>query len=267
MKKKDPGEFQMDIMDHLRELRKRLLWSIAFLIIGSCVTYSYSELVFSLLSQPYFDSFKGGELIGTGPAEAWMIKLKVSIFSGAILVFPLLFHQFWLFIAPGLYDYERKMVIPFILLSSFLFAGGVYFCYEVVLPFTFSFFSEQYSSIGLKPQIRMSEHLSMMVTALLSFGAIFEMPLLTYFLARLGVVDHGMLIRGSRVAVLIIFIVAAVLTPPDVLTQFLMAGPLLILYAISIGVAWFAASPEEASSSELIVSDDSESSDEADADK
>lgn len=249
---KDPEENQMGLMDHLRELRRRLFWSAALLLIGTIAAYNYSGMVFDILKQPYFASFSDGALIGTGTAEAWVIKIKVAIFSGALLVSPLLFYQLWLFIAPAMYEDEKKLAIPFVLLSTLLFAAGVYFCYSQVLPITFKFFSDEYKSIGLTPQIKLSEHLSMMTTVLISFGAVFELPLLTWFLARLGVIDHKALISGFRVAVLIIFVVAAVLTPPDVLTQFLMAGPLLVLYVISIGVAWLAVKmkkPETASQS------------------
>ena len=129
-----------------------------------------------------------------------------------------------------------------------LFLGGVVFCYSVVLPLTFTFFAEQYQLIAITPTIRISEHLSMMIHALVGFGLVFEMPVVALLLGRTGVITHRTLIDGGRYAIVIIFIVSAVLTPPDVLTQFLMAIPLLILYGISIGIVWMVQPKEDANS-------------------
>ena len=128
------------------------------------------------------------------------------------------------------------MVIPFILATTSLFVGGVAFCYYVVFPFAFQFFSEQYISIGITPTVRISEHLSLVLQGLIGFGLVFELPVLAFLLGRLGVIDDQTLIRYWRYAIVIIFIVSAIMTPPDVLTQFLMAVPLLLLYALSIWV-------------------------------
>jgi sec-independent protein translocase protein TatC len=177
-------------------------------------------------------------LIGTSPTEAWILKLKVSVVAGAFLMAPALFHQLWLFIAPGLYVHERRMVLPFILLSTTLFVGGAIFCYLSVLPLSYAFFHDEFRSIGVTPTIRIGDHISMTITTLVGFGAVFELPLITYFLARIGVVDHTVLLRFFRHAVVGIFLIAAIITPPDVFTQFLMAVPLTILYTISIGIAY-----------------------------
>lgn len=242
---KNPEDYQMGLFDHLRELRKRLFISAAAIIVGACVAYMACEQIFALLCDPYYVAFKNAPLIGTGPSDAWVLKMKVSVVAGAIIMSPLLFYQLWLFVAPGLYQQEKRVVIPFLIFSTLLFSVGVWFCYTQVLPITFEFFRDQYQSINITPAIKIGEHLSMTLTALLGFGAVFELPLLTYFLARAGIIDDKMLMRSFRHATLIIFIVAAVLTPPDVLTQFLMAGPLMILYCISIVVARFAKPPEE----------------------
>jgi sec-independent protein translocase protein TatC len=236
----------MGLMEHLRELRKRLFFCLIFICCGAAASYWYATELFSLLCAPYFQAFSGSPLIGTSPAEAWVLKLKVAVFAGAILTSPLLFYQLWLFVAPGLYESERRYVLPFVVLSSLLFSGGAWFCYQQVLPVTLSFFFDEFNSIGVTPTIRLADHLSMTITLLMAFGAVFELPLLTLFLARMGVVDHKLLLNYFRHAVIVIFILAAVLTPPDVLTQFLMAGPLLVLYLISIGIAFLFRRTEEA---------------------
>lgn len=236
----DPHTFRMGLMQHLRELRKRLIISLIAVTLGAIVAYLYAGQIFAILCAPYFASFPNSPLIGTSPAEAWLLKLKVSVFAGAILTSPLLFYQLWLFVAPGLYQTEQRLVVPFVILSTVLFTLGAYFCYELALPLSLRFFYEEFRSIGITPTIKISDHLSMSITALLGFGVVFELPLLSFFLTRAGVCDHTFLLHHFRHAVVIIFVVAAVLTPPDVMTQFMMAGPLLILYGISIGVAYLA---------------------------
>ncbi|MEY4667350.1 MAG: twin arginine translocation system, TatC protein, partial [Pseudomonadota bacterium] len=151
-----------------------------------------------------------------------------------------------------LYAHERRMVIPFVLLSTALFVGGSLFCYISVLPLSYSFFHEEFKSIGVTPTIRIGDQISMTITTVFGFGAVFELPLVTYFLARMGVVDHKLLLRFFRHAVVTIFLVAAIITPPDVFTQFLMAVPLTALYAISIGIAYLVA--PRSSTSELSAS-------------
>lgn len=229
---------EMTLFEHLGELRKRLLISTVAIVTLAILCYSYTSEIFEWLSKPYMSSFKDNLLIGTGPAEAFLLRVKVALFSGAVLATPIIFHQIWLFLSPGLYEKERKLFIPFLLSATALFLGGVAFCYFVVLPFTFAFFADQYAMIDITPTIRISEHLSMMIQALVGFGIVFEMPVVAFLLSRAGMIDHQTLIGGTRYAVVIIFIVSAVLTPPDVLTQFLMAIPLLILYGVSILIVW-----------------------------
>lgn len=225
---------EMSLFDHLRELRKRIFLVMIGVIAGACACYSYSGEIFDFLSRPYFAAFPENLLIGTGPAEAFMLKIKVAIFAGMLLSSPWTFMQLWLFVRPGLHDHERKLFAPFMIVSTSLFTAGVAFCYFVVLPFCFEFFAAEYRSIGITATIRISEHLSMMAQALLGFGAVFELPVLAFLLGRAGIITHDMLISGSRYAIVGIFIVSAVMTPPDVLTQLLMAAPLLALYGISI---------------------------------
>lgn len=226
---------EMPVLEHLGELRRRLVVSAIAITLGAFFTYSFSTEVFAILTKPYFDYFPPNSLIGTGPAEAFILKLKVAIFTAFFVTSPILFHQVWLFIAPGLYDHERRLVFPFVISTTTLFLLGSWLCYTFIVPVTFAFFREQYASIPVTPQIRITEHLSLMLKAIVGFGAIFETPVLAFFLGRFGIVTHHMLIRWARYAVVVIFILAAVLTPtPDVLTQTLFALPLLVLYGFSI---------------------------------
>lgn len=227
---------EMDLFGHLRELRRRLMLSLSAVVIGAVAAYSYTTEIFDFLSKPYFVAFPDNILIGTGLAEAFVLKLKVAFFSGILLAAPFLFTQLWLFIAPGLYEREKRLAWPFVISTTSLFLTGVWFCYEWVFPFAFEFFREEYKSIGVTPTVRISEHLALMIQGLVGFGAVFQLPVIAFFLGRLGVIDDRTLISGARYAVVIIFIVSALLTPPDVLTQFLMAGPLLLLYGLSIVV-------------------------------
>lgn len=236
----DPEQFRMGLMDHLRELRKRLFVCALAVFVGAVASYSYAGEIFAVLCRPFFAAFPNSPLIGTAPAEAWFLKLKVSIFSGIFLVSPYLFYQLWRFVSPGLHSSERRQVVPFVILSTLLFGCGAYFCYSTVLPLSLAFFFDEFRSIGVTPTIRLSDHLSMSLTTIVGFGSVFELPLLAYFLARAGAITHHTLIHYFRHAVVAIFIIAAILTPPDVLSQCLMAGPLLLLYGVSIVVALLA---------------------------
>lgn len=237
---RDPAEFQMGLFEHLRELRKRLFYCAVAISLGAVISYYYSAEVFNALCEPYSKAFNNSPLIGTGPAEAWVLKIKVALFCGAMITSPILFYQVWRFVAPGLYASERRLVLPFVVLSTALFSGGAMFCYYQILPLTLSFFYGEFKSIGITPTIKVGDHLSLMITTMLGFGSVFELPLLTFFLTRAGVLDHRAMLRWFRHAVVAIFIISAALTPPDVLTQLLMAGPLLLLYGLSIGVAYLA---------------------------
>jgi sec-independent protein translocase protein TatC len=239
----EPGEEElpeMGLMDHLRELRKRIVLSSIAITCAAVVGYLYAQYIFDILNKPYFDAFKDDKLIGTGPAEAFILKMKVAFFGGFILASPYVFYQLWLFIAPGLYSHEKRQAVPFIAASTLLFALGIWFGYDIIFPFAFQFFHSEYVSVGLTPTVRMSEHLSTMITGLLAFGVVFEMPVLAYFLARLGFLTDRFLIDHVRHAIVGIFILAAVLSPPDVITQCLLAAPLLVLYGLSILVVRWA---------------------------
>jgi len=221
-------------------LRWRIIKVLGAVAVAFAACYGFSESVFQLLTRPLVGV--GDQrllLIGTGVTEAFFTRLKVTLIAAIFVASPAIFYQAWRFIAPGLYQREKRTAVPFVLAATVFFVGGACFCYVVVFPVGYAFFLEEYRTIGVAPTIRISEYLSFTARMLLAFGITFELPVVTFFLARLGVVDHRMLLRWFRYAIVAIFVVAAVLTPgPDIASQLLMAAPLLLLYVISIGVAF-----------------------------
>jgi len=239
------ADVQMPLTAHLEELRWRLARVLIAVGIAFIGCYNYSEILFHFLTEPLLSipladgSGDTVHLIGTGIVEAFFTKLKVSFIAGFFIASPIVFHQLWQFIAPGLYEHEKHYAIPFVAAATVFFLLGAGFCYALVLPVGYRFFVEQYGTIGVSPEIRISEYLSFTSRMLLAFGVTFELPVVTFFLARIGLVTHQMMIGSLRYAVLVIFIVAAVMTPtPDAASQMLMAGPLFLLYVLSIGIAY-----------------------------
>jgi len=243
------NDVKMPLTEHLEELRSRIIRALIAVAIGFAASYAFAEHLFAFLTRPLLEYTNGAvELIGTGVPEAFFTKLKVAVMAGVFIASPVIFYQAWQFVVPGLYDSEKNFVRPFVAFATLFFLLGAAFCYLVIFPIGFAFFVEQYKTIGVQPSIRISEYLSFTSRLLLAFGVTFELPVITFFLARVGIVTHRMMLHYFRYAVLIIFILAAVLTPPDAASQILMAGPLILLYAISIGVAYFFAKPKQTSS-------------------
>jgi len=246
------ADLKMPLTAHLEELRWRLIKSLLAIAVGFIACYNFADFLFALLTRPLLalNTGSGAEatavhLIGTGVVEAFFTKLKVSLIAALFLASPVILYQIWQFVAPGLYATEKRYARPFVFFGTFFFCAGAWFCYAMVLPVGYRFFIEQYETISVNPEIRISEYLSFTSRMLLAFGATFELPVITFFLARLGFVTHTVMLSYLRYAILVIFIVAAVLTPgPDVASQLLMAGPLLVLYGLSIGVAYMFAKPK-----------------------
>jgi sec-independent protein translocase protein TatC len=230
----------MPLTAHLEELRWRVIKALGAVAAAFALCYGFSERVFDLLTRPLVGV--GDQrllLIGTGVTEAFFTRLKFTLIAALFVASPVMFYQAWRFVAPGLYPNERRTAVPFVHAATFFFVSGAWFCYVVVFPVGYAFFLEEYRTIGVAPTIRISEYLSFAARMLLAFGVTFELPVVTFFLARVGVVDHRLLLRWFRYAIVVVFIVAAVLTPgPDVASQLLMAAPLLVLYLVSIGVAY-----------------------------
>lgn len=237
----------MPLTEHLQELRQRLLRALLAVGIGFGICYTQAEFLFELLTAPLLQlrETAGFELnlIGTGVPEAFFTKLKVAFIGGFFVALPVVLYQVWAFVVPGLYDSEKRYARPFVLFGTLFFLGGAWFCYALVLPIGYAFFLEQYGSIGISPEIRISEYLTFTSRMVLAFGVTFELPVVTFFLARIGVVTHRTLIDYGRYAIVGIFVLSAILTPADVASQLLMAAPLLVLYALSIGVVYFVARP------------------------
>ena len=238
----------MPLTAHLEELRWRIVRALLALGLAFGVCYYFAEALFVFLIRPLAALRPDQALvIGTGVTEAFFTKLKVSFIAALFAASPIIFFQAWRFVAPGLYDSEKRLALPFAAAASFFFVVGASFCYWLVFPVGFRFFLAEYQSISVAPQIRISEYLTFASRMLLAFGVTFELPVVTFFLARVGVVTHRTLLGTWRYATVVIFIVAAVLTPgPDVASQLLMATPLLVLYWLSIGVAWLVARPAPA---------------------
>ena len=230
----------MPLTAHLEELRWRIIKALVALAIAFAACYGFAGRLFDLLTRPLLGlGHEHVNLIGTGVTEAFFTRLKVTLIAAIFVASPCLFYQAWRFIAPGLYEKERRAAIPFVLVATLFFVAGAGFCYAVVFPVGYAFFLEEYRTIGVAPTIRISEYLSFAARMLLAFGITFELPVVTFFLARLGVVDHRALLRWFRYAIVAIFVLAAVLTPgPDIASQLLLAAPLLLLYVVSIGVAY-----------------------------
>jgi len=236
-------DVRMPLTAHLEELRTRIIRMLIAAGIGLVACYGLAEPIVALLLAP-LTHIEGAHVIGTGVTDAFFTKLKVAFVAGLFVAGPVIFYQAWAFVAPGLYETEKRLALPFSIAASVFFVAGAVFCYVVVFPIAFQFFLAEFGTIGIAPEIRVSEYLTFTSRMLLAFGVTFELPVATFFLARIGVLTHRSMIAGARYAVVAIFVVAAVLTPgPDVASQLLMAGPLLLLYAVSIGVAWLVARP------------------------
>jgi sec-independent protein translocase protein TatC len=238
------ADVELPLTAHLEELRGRLFRAIAAVGVAFIVCYPLSGRFFDFLTSPLLEATTATdvkvELIGTGVAEAFFTRLKVSMIAALFLAVPMILYQLWMFIVPGLKENEARYARSFVAGGSIFFLAGAAFCYRVMFPVGFPFFLAEYARIGVTPEIRIAEYLSFASRMLLAFGLVFELPVATYFLARAGVVTHLSLLRYGRYAVIVIFIVAAILTPPDAASQVLMALPLLGLYGISIGIAYFA---------------------------
>ena len=239
------AEEKSPFTSHLDELRKRIIICIVAVAVGFSGSYFFAEQIFDILIKPLQAELPPDSMfIFTGLPEAFFVYLKLSLFGGILLASPVLLWEVWCFVAPGLYDQEKKYVYPFVIFSTVLFATGVSFGYFVVFPIAFKFFMG-YSSEIIKPLPSIKEYLNFSCKLLFAFGVVFELPLFVLFLAKIGLVNEKMLRSKRKFAILGIFAVAAILTPPDVVSQILMAIPLLVLYEISILVAKYFGKKEE----------------------
>lgn len=232
----------MTLFAHLKELRKRLTLALIFFFIISAICYHYAQQIYTFLAQPLihiYSSDSGRKLIFTGLTEAFFVHIKIAFFAGFICSFPILAFQLYLFVAPGLYKDERRVFAPYLAIAPILFAVGAALVYYYVMPLAWRFFMSfeqpgDGSSLPIMLEARISEYLSLVMSLIIGFGLAFQLPLVLVFLAQLGVVKGSWLAQVRRYAIVVIFIVAAFMTPPDIISQIALALPLLLLYEISV---------------------------------
>ncbi len=240
----DIDESKAPLLDHLIELRGRLLKCVYALFLTGAVCFYFSEQLFAVLVHPLKEAFgdAGGRLVYTKLYEAFFVQVKIAVFGAFCLSFPIIANQLWAFVAPGLYAKEKKTLLPFILATPFLFAMGASLAYFVVMPTAFHFFLQfQGDSSGLSVEALPSAdaYLGLVMQFILAFGISFLMPVLLMLLNRAGFVTRAQLKGMRRYMIVAAFVLAAVLTPPDVVSQLMLAVPLILLYEVTIFAIWF----------------------------
>jgi sec-independent protein translocase protein TatC len=239
----------MSFLEHLDELRHRLVRSLLSLVVGFAACWGFHEQIFRFLTSPLRKAYPGPEgiqLIYTAPAEGFFLYMKMCFFVGIFLAAPYILYQVWAFISPGLYRHEKAYVIPFILFGTLFFAGGAVFGHFFLFPATFKFLGE-FAGTEMKFLPRVAEYFSFYSWFLLGLGLVFQLPVVIFILARIGLVTAGFLMRKFKWAVLVSFVIAALITPtPDVVTQTALALPMLGLYLLGVAVAAIFGRPRKA---------------------
>jgi len=241
---KDIDDSKAPLLDHLIELRSRLLKCVIALIIGFAVCFYFSEQLFAVLVHPLKEAFGagGGRLVYTKLYEAFFVQVKIALFGSFFLSFPIIANQLWAFVAPGLYSQEKKALLPFILATPLLFLAGASLAYFVVMPTAFHFFLQfqgDSSGISVEAMPSADAYLGLVMQFVLAFGISFLLPVLLMLLNRAGLVSREQLVGMRRYMIVAAFIAAAVLTPPDVVSQLMLAVPLILLYELSLLAIWF----------------------------
>jgi sec-independent protein translocase protein TatC len=231
----------MGFLEHLEELRKRIIRSFFFIVGGFCICYFWHEAIFAWIQKPITTVLSAHklstQLVYTNPVDPFNMYLKISLIAGIFLASPFILYQVWAFIAPGLYKHERKYVGPFMFSTVGLFMAGGLFAYKMVYPAALSFLVQY--SLQFQPMITINEYIDLFMTIVLGLGVIFELPILVFFLALFGIVSPGWMWRNLRYAILGIFVLAAAIAPtPDVISMCTFAAPMMLLYLFSIGVAY-----------------------------
>ena len=235
----DDSGAKMSFLEHLDELRKRLIYIVYSLIAGCAVAFIFIGRIYDFVMRPMHDVLgPGGHLQYTGGPEPFMLHIKIGFLVGVFVASPLILWQIWKFIAPGLYSHEKKFAIPFVVMSTFFFLSGGLFAHYVAFPWTWAFFGS-FATDYMRFVPRVDEAFSMYTRMILAFGVVFEMPTLVFVLARMGLITARMLIKYFKYALLVIFVVAAVVSPGgDIPSQLILAVPMMLLYALSIGIAF-----------------------------
>ena len=231
----------MGFLDHLEELRRRIVYSIAAVALGFFACWWKVEKIYDIMQRPIMDALRNNgmseKLVYLNPTEPFNLYLKIAALAGLFLTSPFVLYQVWMFISPGLYRNEKRYVVPFMVSTIALFSAGGYFGFKIVYPAALSFlisFGKQF-----QPMITIKEYTELFLSIILGMGLIFEMPILVFFLALMGIVTAGWMWKNFRYSILIIFIVAAIVTPTtDILNKCIFAAPMIALYALSIGIAY-----------------------------
>jgi len=235
------ADVQMPFTSHLQELRSRLIKSFLAIAIAFLGCFAVVDDIFAVLAAPLRRlHISGLTLIGTAVTEAFFTKMKVAFAAAILVALPVLLWQVWQFVAPGLYEHEKRYTRSFVSFGSLFFIAGAAFCYLVVMQLGLDFLLRRYEAIHVQPLIQIGDYLALVSRLVLAFGAMFELPVLAFFLARVGLIDHRFLMRHISYAIIGIAVLAAILTPPDLIAQMLFMVPLTLLYVISIGVAYIA---------------------------
>lgn len=259
---KDIDETKAPLLEHLIELRRRLLWCVAALAVAFMVSFYFAEQIFAILVRPLADAFGdgGGRLIYTKLYEAFFVQVKVAAFSAFFVSFPVIANQLWAFVAPGLYAREKKAFLPFLIATPILFIAGASLAYFVVMPLAFQFFLNfQGETGGLKLEALpgTSDYLSLVMQFILAFGICFQLPVLLLLLNSAGLVTRKQLAGYRRYMIVASFALAAVLTPPDVLSQILLGLPLIMLFEASLIVMRFTEKRRPEPDAEQLADDES----------
>jgi sec-independent protein translocase protein TatC len=231
----------MSFLEHLEELRKRIIYSLIAVTVGFFACWNYHEFIFRYVQRPVMEALQRNgmaeKLVYLNPTEPFNLYLKVAFLAGLFVTSPFVLYQVWLFISPGLYRNEKRYVLPFMFSTVFLFLGGGLFAYKMVYPAALNFLIDYGKQF--QPMITIGEYTDLFLTIMLGMGLIFEMPILVFFLSMMGIVSPRWMWHNVRYSILVIFIIAAILTPTtDILNMCLFAAPMVGLYILSIGVAW-----------------------------
>ena len=231
----------MGFLEHLEELRKRLIYCVIAMVAGFVICWSRAEQIYNIVQRPIIEALRHNgmaeKLVVTNPVDAFNLYLKTAFVAGLFVTSPFILYQVWMFISPGLYRKEKRYVVPFMFSTIGLFLAGGYFGYKVVFPKALDFLLDYGKQF--RPMITVHEYTDLFATVILGLGVVFEMPILIFFLALMGVVSAGWMWRNFRYSVLAIFIIAAILTPTaDIINMCIFAAPMIALYGLSIGIAY-----------------------------
>jgi sec-independent protein translocase protein TatC len=231
----------MSLLEHLEELRRRLIYAVVSVVVGFGLAWNYADDIYRLMERPIVEALRANnlpeKLVYTNPTEPFNIYLKIGLIAGIFIASPAVLYQVWMFISPGLYRNEKRYVLPFLFFTVALFLAGGYFGYRIVYPAALTFLIDY--GKDFTPMITIGEYTDLFLVVILGLGVVFELPTVIFFLALMGVVDARFLWKNIRYAVLLMYIIAAILTPTtDILNMSIFAGPMIALYLLSIGIAW-----------------------------